>query len=259
MHTVFFLFLCLLFSPQMAWAKIQTKAIPYQHGEVQLEGFLAWDDSGSGQRPGVLVVHEWWGLNDYARQRAQKLAELGYVAFAVDMYGVGKVTNHPDQAGAWMKEIQANVNLWQTRAIKGLAVLRSQEMVDINRIGAIGYCFGGATVVELVYSGADVRGVVSFHGSLPLPDSKSSHQTKAKLLLAHGNVDPFVKEEHVRKFRSALDKAQMDWQMIIYAGAKHSFTNPGADAHGIDALQYNEAADRRSWNHMQLFFDEIFQ
>jgi len=259
MHTVFFSLLCLLVSAQAGWAKVQTKTIPYQHGEVALEGFLAWDDVVHGVRPGVLVVHEWWGLNDYARQRAQQLAKLGYVAFAVDMYGVGKVTDHPDQAGEWMKQIQANVALWQARAIKGLAVLRSQALVDLNRIAAIGYCFGGATVVELAYSGADIRGAVSFHGSLPLPGNQPVHQTKAKLLLAHGNQDPFVKEEHVRKFRTALDKAHLDWQMIVYAGARHSFTNPGADAHGIDALQYNESADRRSWKHLQVFFDEIFQ
>lgn len=258
MQTVLFSLLCLLLSSHVAWAKVQTKTIPYQHGDLSLEGFLAWDDAVEGPRPGILVVHEWWGLNDYARQRVQQLAELGYVAFAVDMYGVGKVTTHPDQAGTWMKQVQANVSQLQTRAIKGLAVLRSQELVDTNRIAAIGYCFGGATVVELAYSGANIRGAVSFHGSLPLPDRKTARQTKAKLFLAHGNLDPFVKEEHVRKFRNALDKAKIDWQMVIYAGARHSFTNPGADAHGMDALQYNKQADERSWQHMQLFFDEIF-
>ncbi len=259
MYTVLLSLLCLLLPSHLVWAKVQTKTIPYQHGDVALEGFLAWDDSVQGSRPGILVVHEWWGLNDYARQRARQLAELGYVAFAVDMYGAGKVTNHPDQAGAWMKQVQANVSQWQARAIKGLAVLRGQHRVDPNRIAAIGYCFGGATVVELAYSGADIQGAVSFHGSLPLPEGKTGHQTKAKLLLAHGNLDPFVKEEHVRKFRTALDKEQIDWQMVIYAGARHSFTNPGAGARGMEALQYDAQADKRSWNHMRLFFDEIFE
>ena len=259
MYAVLLSLLCLLISPHMVWAKVQTKTIPYQDGDVALEGFLAWDDAVQGPRPGILVVHEWWGLNEYAQQRARQLAELGYAAFAVDMYGAGKVTIHPAQAGEWSRQVQANVSQWQARAIKGLAVLRSQEMVDSTRIAAIGYCFGGATVVELAYSGADIRGVVSFHGSLPLPDSTTVSQTKAKLLIAHGNQDPFMKEEHVRKFRIALDKAQIDWQMIIYAGARHSFTDPGADARGLDALQYNPQADRRSWKHMQIFFDEIFQ
>lgn len=249
---------CFLMASSMTLAKVQTKVIPYQHGDLQLEGVLAWDDGITGKRPGVLVVHEWWGLNDYARDRAQQLAELGYVAFAVDMYGKEKVTNHPDQAGKWMKEVQANVSNWQARAIKGLAVLRSQDQVDTNHIAAIGYCFGGATVIQLAYSGAEVNGVVSFHGALPLPKAKQATKVKAKMLIAHGNADPFLKEDHIQKFRHALDKANVDWQMVLYAGARHSFTNPGADAHGMDALKYNQQADERSWKHMQLFFNDIF-
>lgn len=240
------------------FGEVQTKVIPYQHGKVQLEGVLAWDDAITGKRPGVLVVHEWWGLNDYAKDRAQQLAELGYVAFAVDMYGKEKLTTHPDQAGTWAKEVQANVSQWQARAIKGLAVLRSQDQVDTNNIAAIGYCFGGATVIQLAFSGEEINGVVSFHGALPLPTGKQAGKVKAKMLIAHGNADPFLKEEHIRKFRNALDKANVDWQMVLYAGARHSFTDPGADARGMDALQYNQDADRRSWKHMQLFFDEIF-
>ena len=252
-------FMLVLFFPALCLAEIQTRAIPYQHGDVQLEGVLTWDDARPGRQPGVLVVHEWWGLNDYARDRARQLAELGYVAFAVDMYGKGQVTTHPDQAGAWMKQVQADVPQWQARALKGLAVLRSQEMVDPDHLAAIGYCFGGATVLQLAYSGADVTGVVSFHGALPLPPQKPARGITAKLLIAHGNADPFLSEEHVRTFRQALDTADLDWQMVIYAGARHSFTNPGADAHGIDALQYDRRADERSWNHMQRFFEELFQ
>ena len=252
-------FMLVLFIPSPVLAEIQTGLIPYQHGDVQLQGFLAWDDAGAGKRPGVLVVHEWWGLNEYARDRARQLAGLGYVAFAADMYGKGQVTTHPDQAATWMKQVQADVKQWQARALEGLAVLRSQEMVDQRRMAAIGYCFGGATVLQLAYSGADVRGVVSFHGALPLPAGSQAQSAKAKILIAHGNADPFLNEEHVRTFRQALDAASLDWQMVTYAGARHSFTNPGADAHGIDALQYNQQADERSWKHMQLFFDEIFQ
>ncbi len=239
-------------------AKVQTKAIEYTHGEIKLVGYLTWDDAIKGKRPGVLVVHEWWGLNDYAKKRAEQLASLGYVAFALDMYGMGKVTTHPDQASAWMKETTANVKHWQARAIEGLKILQAQELVDANRIAAIGYCFGGATVTQLAYSGVSIQGVVSFHGMLPLPDSKQVSGTKAKILLAHGNADPFLTEDHVRKFRTALDEAGLDWHMIVYAGARHSFTNPDADQFGMDALQYNKEADQRSWKHMQLFFDELF-
>ena len=137
-----------------ATAEVRTKAVPYTHGDLQLEGTLAWDDAISGKRPGVLVVHEWWGLNEYARTRAKQLAGLGYVAFAVDMYGKGQVTTHADQAGKWMKAVQADVQEWQSRARAGLEVLRKQNLVDAGHLAAIGYCFGGATVLQLAYSGA---------------------------------------------------------------------------------------------------------
>ncbi len=254
--------LCLILFHLIPWtgihAKVQTKPIEYAHGDLKLKGHLAWDDSIEGKRPGILVVHEWWGLNDYAKRRAEQLASLGYIAFALDMYGEGKVTAHSDQASAWMKETTANAKQWQARAIEGLEILQAQELVDPDRIAAIGYCFGGATVTQLAYSGVSIQGVVSFHGMLPLPDPNQVAGTKAKILLAHGNADPFLTEGHIKKFRTALDKAGLDWHMILYAGARHAFTNPGADQHGLEALQYNEKADRRSWRHMQIFFEELF-
>lgn len=251
-------FCCVFFAAHPALAKIQTQSIPYDHGEVHLQGYMAWDDAVKGRRPGVLVVHEWWGLNDYARKRAEQLAALGYVAFAVDMYGSGKVTNHPDQAGQWMRQVQANVKEWQDRAMAGLEVLRAQPLVDDRKIAAIGYCFGGSTVLQMAYSGADIQGVVSFHGALPIPDRTQAAKTKARMLIAHGNADPFLSESHIQSFRHALDEAKLDWQMVIYAGARHSFTNPGADAVGMDALKYDRTADERSWAHMRLFFQELF-
>ena len=240
-------------------AAVQTKIIPYTHGQTQLEGYLAWDDRVQGKRPGVLVVHEWWGLNDYARQRAEQLAALGYVAFAVDMYGKGQVTTHPDQAGKWMTHIQNNVKEWQARAISGLEVLQHHPFVAPGKVAAIGYCFGGATVMQLVYSGTDIQGVVSFHGSLPLPEDPHNVQTQAKVLIAHGNADSFVPDSHVQKFRKAVEEAKLDWQMIVFSGTRHSFTNPGAGAYGIDALKYDAHADKRSWAYMQMFFNELFQ
>ena len=157
-----------------------------------------------------------------------------------------------------MNEMTANVNEWQDRAMAGLTVLQTQEAVDTTRLAAIGYCFGGATVTQLAYRGAPVKGVVSFHGALPLPSADQEIATNVKMLIAHGNEDPFLKEEHIQRFRNALDKAGVDWQMVIYAGARHSFTNPAADKVGIDALKYDKKADERSWKQMQIFFDEVF-
>ncbi len=156
-------------------ARVQITTIPYNHGEVALEGVLAWDDAIKGKRPGILVVHEWWGLNEYARTRAEQLAALGYVAVAVDMYGKGKVTTHPDEARQWMQQTTANVEMWQARAREGLRLLQANPLVDQTRLAAIGYCFGGATVMQMVYDGAPVKGVVSFHGSLPLPSASLCH------------------------------------------------------------------------------------
>ncbi|MBI4775679.1 MAG: dienelactone hydrolase family protein, partial [Deltaproteobacteria bacterium] len=178
-----------------AQAKITAEDVSYADDNVKLKGYLVYDDAYPDKRPGVLVVHEWWGLNDYARMRAERLASLGYVAFAVDMYGENKVTKHPDQASKWMKEITQNVELWRSRAMAGLDVLKAHPKVDRNRLAAIGYCFGGATVQQLAYSGADVRGVVSFHGSLVLPPEDGTEGIRASFLICHGAADPFVTDE----------------------------------------------------------------
>jgi dienelactone hydrolase len=151
--------LMVIFFGTTAEAKVVGRAVAYEQGGVQLEGYLAYDDAVTGKRPGVIVVHEWWGLNEYARGRADQLARLGYVAFAVDMYGKGRVTKHPEQAGAWAKEVNSNIQAWRQRALAGLEVLRKEPMTDPERIAAIGYCFGGATVQQLAYSGADIRGI----------------------------------------------------------------------------------------------------
>ncbi len=244
--------------PPLVEAKVQSKVIPYSNGEESFEGFLAWDDSVKGKRPGVLVVHEWWGLNDYARSRAEQLAAMGYMAFAVDMYGKGKVTTHATKAGEWAKQTTSNVDDWLGRAQEGLKLLQAEPMVDSSRLAAIGYCFGGATVMQLVYGGAPVKGVVSFHGSLPLPPDDQAIAHSTKVLIAHGAADPFLATDHIGKFKTALEKAEIDWQMIQYGGAQHSFTNPSADQYGLEGAKYHKQADQRSWTHMQQFFDEIF-
>jgi dienelactone hydrolase len=248
----------MIFLGTTAEAKVVTKSVAYQQDGLQLEGYLAYGDAVTGKRPGVLVVHEWWGLNEYARRRAEQLAGLGYVAFAVDMYGKGKVTKHPEQAGAWANEVNSNVQNWQKRALAGLEVLRKEPMTDPGRIAAIGYCFGGATVQQLAYSGADVKGVVSFHGSLLAPPAALGKPVKAKILICHGAADPMTKPGAVEQYTAAMEKSGLDWQLIIYGGAKHSFTNPDADKAGMEALGYNKSADQRSWAEMQVFFKEIF-
>jgi dienelactone hydrolase len=247
-----------LIATTYAAAEVRTKTIPYQDGDVALQGHLAWDDSVEGKRPGVLVVHEWWGLNDYARRRAEQLAEMGYAAFALDMYGKGKVTEHPKQAGEWAGMIRENSEAWRRRALAGLTILRQVDMVDTDKLAAIGYCFGGATVMQLAYAGSDLDGVVSFHGSLPVMEVEDAEKIKAKILVCHGVADGFIPAERIAAFQAALEEAGADWQMIYYAGARHGFTNPNADKFGIDGLKYDKKADERSWQHMKDFFAEIF-
>ncbi len=241
----------------LASAEVKTKAIEYKDGDTVLTGLLAWDDAAAGKRPGVLVVHEWWGLNDYAKGRAEQLAAEGYVAFALDMYGDNKVTTHPEEANAWMTEIASNVDLWTRRAQLGLDVLKSQDQVDPARTAAIGYCFGGATVMQLAYAGADLDAVVSFHGSLP-PAPESVTSIAPQVLAAHGRDDQFVPPEQVAAFQQGLDRAGAKWEMMIFSGTRHAFTNPNAGEYGIDNLAYNETADKRSWAAMKQLFDEVF-
>ena len=252
-------FALLLFAlPFAAQAAVKTENVEYRDGDTTLKGFIYYDDALEGKRPGVIVVHEWWGLNDYAKQRAEMLAELGYVAFAIDMYGNEKVTEHGEDAKAWMTQITQNVEAWQKRALLGLDILKKHELVDMDYTAAIGYCFGGATVMQMAYAGADLDGVVSFHGSLPPATEAQQKNIKAKILVAHGDADGFVPPERIAAFKRALDAANADWQMMIYGGARHSFTNPGADEYGIDGIKYDEKADERSWALMQSFLDEVF-
>lgn len=237
-------------------AALHTEVVEYQDGDVKLKGYLAYDDSIEGPRPAVLVAPEWWGLNDYTRGRAEMLAELGYVAFAVDMYGDGKTTDDPKQAEAWMKAITADAGAWQNRAKAGFAALKKQQDVDPEQLAAIGYCFGGSTVMQLAYAGADLAGVASFHGSLP--PAPAGVKLKPSVLIAHGDADPMVPPERVKAFTDALNAAGADWQLLSYSGAQHAFTNPAADDYKIPGVKYDEKADARSWDALQLFLGEVF-
>lgn len=242
-----------------AQAELVSQAVEYQLGEQAFEGFLAWDNASQEPRPGILIVHEWWGLNDHPKKRAERLAELGYIAFALDMYGKGKVTDDPTQAGAWAGEIRTNFPLARERFVKALEVLRANPRTDPKRIAAIGFCFGGTVCLEMARAGVDLAGVVSFHGGLKSSVPDEQKHLKAKVLVCHGADDPHISAEELKAFEDEMRKTGADWQLISYGGAVHSFTNPEADARGMNGVAYHEKADRRSWRAMQDFFIEIFE
>ncbi len=238
-------------------AKVVSKPVEYSQNGAVLEGYLAYDDAAQGKRPGVLVVHEWWGLNDYVRSRVDKLARLGYVAFALDMYGKGIWTTNPAEAQDLSGHLMGTP-LMRERARAGLDILRNNSRVNPKKIAAIGYCFGGTTVLELAYSGADLAGVVTFHGGLTAAKAEDLSRIKARFLICHGADDGFISAEAINAFQEGMRKSGVDWQMIFFGGAVHGFTNPAADKYGIKGLAYNKLADERSWHYMQFFFKEIF-
>jgi dienelactone hydrolase len=247
-----------------AHAALVTKPVAYEHAGVKLEGYLAYDDakvSSAKPAPGVLVVHEWWGLNAYAKGKAEALAELGYVAFALDMYGTGVATEDPKKATELSSPFYGQP-LMAERARAGLDQLLASGLVAPGKVAAIGYCFGGSTVQALAYTGAPLAGIVSFHGGPVVPTVEQAAAIKGQVLICHGAIDPFIKPEQLNGLLTALDKAKADYQFVSYAGAVHAFTNPNAtriaQANGLNGIGYNEAAARRSWQHMQGFFGEIF-
>jgi dienelactone hydrolase len=255
MLRIFATFLLTLFAFP-AWGALKTKTVDYSYGGTPLKGYLAWDDSFKGRRPGVLVVHEFWGLNDYARSRADQLAKLGYVAFAADLYGGGKSSEHPDEAKAMMGAVRNNLQEWLGRAKAALQVLRGVDTVDPKRIAAIGYCFGGATVLQMALNGADVQAVASFHGGLFVP--QSAKNVKAQILIFHGGNDVFVAPETLAGLKAKLDEAKVDYRVFVYPGAVHGFTVPGAEKRGMPNVAYNADADRKSWQEMLAAFQKLF-
>ncbi len=239
------------------FGKIVTQPVQYKANDTVLAGYLAYDDAIAGKRPGVLVVHEFWGLNEFAKQRAEAVAKLGYVALAVDMYGKGKVTRDREEARQWAGHVRSTP-LMRKRAQAGLQVLAKHDLVDAKRLAAIGFCFGGTTVLELAYSGADIRGVASFHGGLTVPKPEDMKNIKASLMVLHGANDPHVKAEAIAAFQDAMRQAETDWQMIFFGNAVHSFTNPEAGTDPSTGVAYNLKAAARSWKYLQIFLEEIF-
>ena len=238
-------------------AALQSKKVTYKHGDQDCIGYLAWDDAVQGPRPGVLVVHEFWGLDAYAKRRADQLAALGYIAFAADMYGEGKLVDHPKDASALAGAVRKNVEDWRKRGTEALEVLKSQPECDGTKLAAIGYCFGGSTVQQLAFAGTDLKAIASFHGGLVNPTPEQVKAIKAKILICNGADDPFIPPKAVQEFKDALDKNGGKYEFENYPGTVHSFTVPEADEVGKKfslPLKYNKDSDEKSWAQMKTLF-----
>jgi dienelactone hydrolase len=248
-----------ILSVSAAEAKVHTETVTYKHGDTTLEGFLAYPEEGTSRLPGVLVVHDWSGPGAYSQRRAEQLAEAGYVAFAIDMYGKGVRPTTTEEKAKQAGIYRSDRALMRARARAGLDVLLANPRVDTKRVAAIGYCFGGGTALELARSGAPVAGVVSFHGSLDTPNPADAKAIKAKILVCHGADDPYVPVEQVAAFQKEMKDAGVDLQFISYSGAVHAFTQKEAGNDNSKGAAYNEEADQRSWQAMRDFFAEIFR
>jgi dienelactone hydrolase len=248
--------------PVSALAAIQGKEVEYKADDVTMKGYLAYDDAVEGKRPGVLVVHEWWGHNEYARKRADMLAEMGYTALAVDMYGDGKTADHPKDAKAFSSAVFSDMDAAKARFNAALDTLTANETVDAEKTAAIGYCFGGGVVLHMARFGVDLDGVASFHGSLATKAPAEKGEVKAAVFVANGEADKMVKAEDVENFKKEMEAAGVTYEYHGYPEVMHSFTNPGADAVAEEfglPLAYDEHADKDSWAKLQDFFKTIFQ
>ncbi|MBT8120109.1 MAG: dienelactone hydrolase family protein [Gammaproteobacteria bacterium] len=244
-----------------AHAEIISKEIDYKQGDTIMKGMLAYDDDIKGKRPGVLIVHEWWGHNKHARDKARMLAKEGYVAFAVDMYGNRKNAEHPDDAGKFSSAVAGNMPLAKARFIAAMDTLKQQPNVESDQLAAMGYCFGGGVVLNMARMGVELKGVTSFHGSIATKNPAKKGDIKTRIMVFNGADDPFVKAEQITALKEEMANAGVDFEFINYPGAKHSFTNPDADATGKKfnlPLQYNAAADKDSWQKNLEFYKEIF-
>jgi len=236
--------------------------VNYSTDETTMNGYIAYDENMTGQRPGILVVHEWWGHNEYARSRAEQLAELGYVALAVDMYGDGRQADHPEDAQKFSGEVMSNFESARNRFLKAIETLKSNPHVDPDMIGAIGYCFGGSVVIAMANAGVDLDAVAAFHAGLQLPVMPEKGTTTSRILVMNGADDSFVTDEQEARLDSAMTAANADYTYITYDGVKHSFTNPAADSLGKKfdlPLEYDEEADKKSWDRMKEFFSKTFE
>jgi len=239
-------------------AEIVKKTVEYRQGGTVLEGYLAYDSEGPSKKPGVLVFHQWMGVTGYERMRADELAALGYVALAADIYGKGVRPTNPKEASAQAGKYRGDRPLLRARANAALKALREQPNVLSDKIAAIGYCFGGGAALELARSGAEVLGTVSFHGSLDTPTPQDARNIRGKVLVLHGADDPNVPRAAVLALEDELTAAGVDWQVVLYSGAVHAFTQPSAGTDKSKGMAYDAGADRRSWQAMRDFLTEIF-
>ncbi len=244
-----------------AASTIMTEAVEYTAGETVMKGYLAYDSAKEGLRPGVLVVHEWWGHNDYARKRAEMLAELGYTALAVDMYGDGQQADHPDDAMKFVMAVVSNMEDAVARFNAAYDLLKQHETTDPEKTAAIGYCFGGSVVISMANLGIDLDAVASFHGGLQGIAPPEPGKTKARVLVCNGGADPMVTPEQIEGFKQSMSAADVNYEFVNYDGALHSFTNPAADSIAVKfnmPVGYNAAADEQSWEAMKKLFEEVF-
>ncbi len=240
--------------------KVKGTPVTYATDSTQLQGYIAYDENNSAKRPGILIVHEWWGHNKYVRQRADMLAELGYTAIAVDMYGDGKLAEHPDDAGKFAMSVINNLPEATARFNAAMELLKQHESVDPEKIAAIGYCFGGSVVLTMANSGADLDAVAAFHSGVALPVAPNE-DLKARVLVCNGADDPFINPEAVTAFKTAMDSIGAKYEYFSYPGVKHSFTSKEADANGEKfqlPLAYDAEADQKSWASLQQLFEEVF-
>ena len=249
--------LLLLAVPSITHAEIKTQEIEYRQGDTPLQGFVAWDDSVKGKRPGVLIVHEWWGLNQHSRDQAVRLAKAGYVGFALDMYGKGKVAQHPDDAKSFVAEATKDFPREKARFDLALEQLKKRAEVDPKKLAAIGYCFGGGVVLDMLRSGEQFGLIATFHGALS-SKLKAKPGNKTRVLILHGKDDPMITQDQVAAFKQEMDAAKVNYQVIEYPGAKHGFTNPAADKAGVPGLAYDAKADEASFAELKKVLEAQF-
>jgi dienelactone hydrolase len=243
---------------QTGLSAIKTETVEYKEGDTMLEGVLIYDDSIMNKRPGILIAHQWKGLTDYEKKRGEMLAKLGYVAFAADIYGKSTRPKDVQEAGQFAGKYKGDRDLLRRRVKAGFEQLKKSRFVDAEKTAAIGYCFGGTTVLELARAGADVDGVVSFHGGLGTPTPDDAKNIKGKVLALHGADDPHVPPTEEQAFEEEMRKAKVDWQLVAYGNAVHSFSDWNAGNDNSKGSAYNEKADKRSWEDMRDFFNELF-
>lgn len=251
-----FALVLLLSVPQLALAAIVSKPIEYKLAGKSFEGYVAYDDAIKTPRPGVLVTHDWMGVTDSTRARVEQIAQLGYVAFAVDVYGKGTRPKSAEEAGAIAGTFKKDRMLLRARMQQGLKTLRDMPQTDKSKMAAIGYCFGGTAAIELARAGADLKGVVSFHGGLDSPKPEDGKRIKGRVLALHGADDPFVPANDLAAFEDEMRKSAVDWQLVKYGGAVHSFTDKGAGTDNSKGAAYNEKAEKRSWDEMKNFLTQ---